>query len=171
MAYYVSNTLLDDAYQHLNYALGLPNTTGGRKQLALLLRITAVFSWLAVEETVKLISDEFQAKGFSSSMPRRLMDQILTLLALRHLGTSRPTEADLARAVGQIRGSFDVDRFKRMRSIRNDIIHVNKPNTDPTTAEIADIKELFEYAKDIIGKLAGTSVLHQYQLATGKFYI
>ena len=97
----------------------------------------------------------------------RLMDRILMLLAARQLGTAQPAPADLAEALGQIRATFDTQKFKRMRNIRNDIIHVNIPNTDPA---LNDVKELFEYAKDLIGKIESLAVIHQYQLGYGKSY-
>ncbi len=171
---------LDDAYQFLCSAKGLPDTVNGRRQLELFLRASVVFSWMAVEECVKESLRAYEGQGYKGSIPSKLSGAICLSFALRSVTKQcvaglpfisskgelveriRIALSDTAKIEGVLdheKAAFDLQRFKRLRDLRNDLVHWNNGTTGPL---LADVEDLYRFAKDLIERIENARVRHEF---------
>ncbi len=80
---------LNDAYWFLRQVEGLPNVPTSKQLTLRYLRATAVFSWVALEQMLNAVVDDYVAQGKVArlSVPERLRDKLEYVLAIngRHL--------------------------------------------------------------------------------------
>jgi hypothetical protein len=121
---------LNDAYWFLRQVEGLPKVPTSEQRTLRYLRATAVFSWVALEQTLNAAVDDYVAQGklVRSSVPERLRDKLEYVLAIN----------------GK---TLDRSLFKKHRDLRNEITHGDRVFT------LSDVQAAFSFCFDTIGAL------------------
>jgi hypothetical protein len=135
MSRFIQISTLNDAEYFLNNARGLPLTTTGRRRSDIYRKSVVVFSWMALEEIVRLelASSHLKAKSY------RLWDQIELLV-------SNKSSHDLA--------GFDASKnaFLKQRKVRNGVAHALEIGAEVTLEEASSC---FSYCKAAIAAIVG----------------
>ena len=125
---------LGDAYFFVNQVKGLPSISSAQELTKRYITSCILLSWVAMEVAASHRAKELQARGLLHTTPSRQLIHSIELL----LSVNQRT--------------LDVQSYRRLRKVRNDIAHPRADDKDDTPP-IGVAVETFEFCATVIQDL------------------
>ena len=118
-----------DAYYMLNQVKGLPDTISGLEHRNRCITTCILLSWVGVEAAVADELRRLRKQGYSGTLPTHLRGGVEFLLNRKN-------------------AQLDLENFKKLKKLRNDLTHPTAVLLQPPTEASADAS--FNYCIDLV---------------------